>query len=438
MKLNSDQIRCLDLIAEGRNVFLTGQAGTGKSVTLMRATKWLEDQGKIVGVTSLTGVSALHIKGVTIHSWAGIGKYESKGAKLLEYVCKNRGALKRWKSTDYLVIDEISMMSPDMLDDLDFLGRRLRHSQEPFGGIKIIGCGDFCQLPPVVTDVLCLDAKSWSRIFPDLSKNYVYLQKNERQNDPEFQKMLSRIRLGITTAEDRELLQTRVGVDLNADWESEDLQIEPTKLRSHRKTVDEINRVELAKLKASGEKIKRFKADDRFESQYQLSDYIKECYINSLNKACQTKPVLDIAIGAQVMLVHNVSAESGLVNGSRGVILGFEEGRPKVRFRNGLEVCVPAIEIDFRVNPKIRVIRRQIPLILAYAVTIHKCQGSTLDCVDISLDKTIFADGQFYTALSRVRSLDGLTLSALDFDGVKVHPRAEEFYRQLGELNESK
>ena len=187
MDLNEEQRHAVNLILAGANVLLTGQAGTGKSFIIKRVVTELISRGKIVGVTSTTGVSALLINGTTIHRWSGIKLGELDAPKLYERAANNGFARKNWKQTSVLIIDEVSMLTPDLLEKLDYIGRHMRHDEKPFGGIQLILTGDFCQLPPVRSDVYCFQSPIWKYLIDEV----VYLRQVMRQNDPEFQKILS-------------------------------------------------------------------------------------------------------------------------------------------------------------------------------------------------------------------------------------------------------
>lgn len=420
MELNQGQTKALELIEKGTNIFLTGQGGVGKSELIKHVKNLWEARGKRIGITSLTGVSALSLGGMTIHSWAGIGLGDLSCAELLKKVRK-KPQKKNWMGTDLLVIDEISMLSPDLLTKLDFLGRALRRSEKPFGGIQLLFSGDFCQLPPVKTDVFCFECETWKACKLQIC----YLTQNMRQSDPVFGKILSEIRMGILTPEGRALLESRLHAKVGAEG------IVPTKLFSHRKAVDEINAAGLASIPRDNNPIQRFTAIDYIASKVEVPADIKQYYIAALDKACQARPVLDLVVGAQVMLIHNLDVKQGLCNGSRGMVLRFEEYRPVVRFLNGIEMIIAAHDWDLTVGEDIVASRRQIPLILAYAATIHKSQGSTLDCVEIDLGDDLFASGQFYVALSRVRTLEGLSITNLSTTGLISDPKVREFYSQL-------
>ncbi|MEI7986396.1 MAG: PIF1 family ATP-dependent DNA helicase [Armatimonadota bacterium] len=422
MELNAGQSHALELIESGRNIFLTGQGGVGKSALIKHVKSLWEARGKKIGITSLTGVSALALGGNTIHSWGGIGLGDLNCADLLKKVRK-KPQKKNWMGTDLLVIDEISMMSPDLLLKLDFIGRALRRCEKAFGGIQLVLSGDFCQLPPVKTDVFCFECTTWTACKLEV----VQLTENMRQSDPIFMKILGEVRMGILTQEGRQLLESRIGAKVGKEG------IVPTKLFSHRKAADEVNEKGLAAIPRDNNVLQRFAAIDYIAAKHEIPEDIKRYYIAAIDKACQARPVLDLLVGAQVMLIHNLDPKQGLVNGSVGHVIRFEEMRPVVRFSNGIETIIQAHDWDLTVGEDIVASRRQIPLILSYAITIHRSQGSTLDYVEIDLGDDIFAAGQFYVALSRVRSLEGLSITNFSKGGLISDPKVRNFYAQLEE-----
>jgi ATP-dependent DNA helicase PIF1 len=420
MELNPGQTYALGLIEAGRNIFLTGQGGVGKSELIKHVKSLWEARGKKIGITSLTGVSSLALRGMTIHSWAGIGLGDLSCAELLKKVRK-KPQKKNWMGTDLLVIDEISMMSPDLLLKLDFVGRAMRRCERAFGGIQLVFSGDFCQLPPVKTDVYCFEGETWKACNLEV----VQLTQNMRQSDPLFMKILSEVRMGILTPEGRALLESRLNAKVGKEG------IIPTKLFSHRKAADEINEAGLRAIPRNDNVLQKFEAYDYISAKHEIPEHIQKFYVQALNKACQAKPILYLLVGAQVMLIHNLDVKQGLVNGSCGIVIRIEEMRPVVRFSNGIETIIQAHDWDLTVGEDIVVSRRQIPLILSYAITIHKCQGSTLDYVEIDLGDDIFTSGQFYVALSRVRTLEGLSITNLSTRGLLSDPKVRNFYAQL-------
>lgn len=420
-KLNTEQLKALELIIKGENVFLTGQAGTGKSYILSVVKTELRRAGKDVAITSTTGCSGLLIGGTTIHRWAGIKKGELDFHGLLARVRKNSYARKNWKLVNTLIIDEISMMPPDLFDKLEWIARQMRSDPRPFGGIQIIISGDYFQLPAIKTDALCFESRSWNTC---IQGNIIYFKQNMRQSDKDFQQLLAEIRTGVVTDMTKAILMSRI------DFKVEKNGIQPTKLYSRRFDVDDINELEIRKLVSAENNVRRYRCTDIFEPRVE-NIKTKDMFTAIVDRDCQGRKVLDLAIGAQVMLIINLDIDAGLVNGSRGVVVRFEEQRPVVKFMNGIEMIIKAHVWEFDIGEGIKISRIQIPLILSWAITVHKSQGSSLDCVEADLGETIFDFGQFYTALSRVRTLEGLSISALDFEKVMAHPKVVKFYEEL-------
>lgn len=420
MEFNKQQSEAIETVMKGHNVFITGQGGVGKSEIIKIVTKKLEDEGKIVAVTSLTGISALSIGGSTIHSWAGIGLGDKASSVLVTRARKYRK--KEWQQTDLLIIDEVSMLSADLFEKLDAVSRRLRFCPaRAFGGLQLLLCGDFCQLPPVKQSQFCFESRSWQ----ECNLKICYLTINMRQSDVEFQSLLSRSRLGLLTDGDKDLLHSRVGARKTS------CLIKPTTMFSKRYQVEDLNNAELDRL--ASEK-KTFNSLDETDHEYDLDPPEKDKIKSIVNKSCLAQETLVLATGAQVMLIVNIKAR-GLVNGSRGVVVGFKNG-PIIKFLNGSMFEALPVEWKIKLSEDYSAFRKQIPVILAYATTIHKAQGATLDCVEVDLGSEIFSEGQFYTALSRVKSLDGLFITDLDTTKVKCNEKVLKFYLALKEKEE--
>ena len=421
MKLNTGQQQAFDAIKSGRNVFLTGQAGTGKSELIKVVKDFYEQRSQTCAVTSLTGNSAMQLKGTTIHRWSGYGIGNLKGGELVDKVRKNRNAMKNWKTTALLIIDEVSMMSPNMLDDLNYIGRAIRRVTSAFGGIQLLFCGDWAQLPPVKTDAYCFESPTWNLCDFEVH----YLRENMRQSEGQFQAILAEIRMGILSDAGKSLLESRLNVSVGGDG------IQPVKLFPKRALVDTINMKRLKEIVREDNQVQVFKAIDYYSSKYPVNAKYKDEHIAALTKACQAKPVLELAVGAQVVLIHNLDIDSGLVNGSCGMIIAFEELRPLVRFLNGIEMIIQAHDWEVKLGEDLSINRRQIPLILGYAMTMHRAQGMSLDCVEVDLGPDNFAEGQFYTALSRVRKVGGLSISNLCYEALKYDAKVISFYKAI-------
>lgn len=413
--LSPDQEKVMSLIREGKSVFITGRGGTGKTTLLMYAIQELQMMYGIdrVFVTSSTGFSACHIKGTTIHSFGGIGYGEGTTEEIIRKMYPK--PRKRWRDAAAILNDEISMLSPDIFDKLEETPRIIRHSNKPFGGIQFIAFGDFYQLSPVYKDGeevrYCFEAKSWNRVFNCV----VELKTVFRQRDAAFLKVLEDVRHGYITSESASILRTRVGADLSKFAGG---KIKPTRLRAHRETVARENEAELMKLTGEGMKSTAIDTAD------------SDAYLAMLQNNCQAPDVLYMRVGAQVLLLRNLDVSAGLCNGAAGVIVGFENGQPRVEFAS-TTLSVEKIDWEIKVGKDVVARRWQFPLILGWSITIHKSQGMTLDCVDVELSH-LFAAGQGYTALSRVRSLEGLSIDMIpSAASIATSEKVEEFYKNF-------
>jgi len=405
-QLNQEQEYVLEVIKSGKNIFINAPAGTGKSTVIKyfyQTTKNIN-----IGLTSTTGISALNIGGVTLHSFLGIGLGFGDVNCLYRKISNNTSKYNIWKSLDMLIIDEISMLSPALFDKLENVARKIRGNDHTFGGIQLIVLGDLFQLPCIGSSCLIVD----SLIFKKCFHTTIELRNIIRQDDRLFKNVLNKIRVGNVDTQVKNILTSRIFKFNKQD------QIQPTKLFCIKKEVCALNEKELDKLSISGRVFNEY--DMKFSNPNN-----KYCCENFI-KNSTTPENLQICIGAQVMLTVNISRH--LANGSRGVVVGFDELQyPIVKFYFGERIITPHIFDIFSPNLQGKMIKvgsaTQIPLKIAYALTIHSCQGSTLDCVEVDL-KEAFEYGQAYTALSRVRRLDGLYLKKFDFNVIKPHPSA--------------
>lgn len=412
---NPEQEYVLKLIEDKKNVFINAPAGTGKSELIKYFNKQ-QPSSRTIGLTSTTGMSALNIEGSTLHSFLGIGLGKENVDDLYDKILKNESKRQLWLKLELLIIDEISMLNPDLFDKLEKLARKLRENNLRFGGIQLVVTGDLFQLPCVSQNSVLIVHSSKFRKCID---NVVEFRNIIRQKDYIFKTVLNKIRIGIVDKQVRQILKSRF-IKANC------INIKPTKLYSTRNSVDSINEKELNKL---AEKNFEFKEYNMVFVNQNCSilyfDYITKNFI----KNCTTPETLQICEGAQVMLTYNISPT--LVNGSRGVVTGFtSENYPIVKFLHQVAVIHP---VKFNLyqtlnNGKIKTIgyAMQVPLKIAFALTIHACQGSTLDYVSLDLNNT-FEYGQAYTALSRVKTLDGLFIKKFDFGVIQAHPEALKF-----------
>merc|ERR1719427_162075 len=408
---NSKQRQALESIKRGENVFFTGGAGTGKTFLLKHAIGSLSPSGLFI--TASTGVAACHIGGITLHQFAGVGKATVSPQECLKQALRKPSTIKRWKSCKHLIIDEISMISSNFFDILDYLGRafNVNNKNKPFGGIQLIICGDFFQLPPVYKGTgnnkkFCFQSKAWSNCnFRVIELSQVY-----RQKDPKFINILQGIRVGLCGKAAAQILKNTECNEVSKG------SIVATKLCTHRKNVEETNKNCLEKLIGDP---RTFTYKD--ENQY---------YSSFINQLLPDTVSVTLKVGAQVMLTKNINPAIGLVNGTRGVITALGKNFPVVKFIGGHEQTIGLERWSVKVTPDLTVIRRQIPLKLGWAVSIHKSQGMTIDFVEMNLEQ-VFEQGQAYVALSRVRSLDGLRVERFSSSCIRVNPDVIEFYKSI-------
>ncbi|XP_015666789.1 ATP-dependent DNA helicase PIF1 [Protobothrops mucrosquamatus] len=408
--LSQEQSRVLSAVLSGKNVFFTGSAGTGKSYLLKKIVASFPPNGTYV--TASTGVAACQIGGITLHAFAGIGSGKAPLHQCLE-LAQRPGVRQQWLNCRCLIIDEISMVEGEFFDKLEAVARDVRKCEDPFGGIHLIICGDFLQLPPVAKDhrqpKFCFQAKSWRKCI----HLNMELTEVRRQADKEFISLLNAVRLGRCTEEVNRLLTQTIMQKVERDG------ILATRLCTHKDDVEFTNTMQLQQL--SGQ-LRSFKAVD---SDPMLA--------KTLDAQCPVKSIIELKEGAQVMLTKNLDVSQGLVNGARGVVIGFEtegKGLPKVRFLCGVTNVIGLERLVFKGPGGTYLTRQQIPLKLAWAISIHKSQGMTLDCAEVSLSR-VFESGQAYVALSRARSL--ASLRVLDFEAkvVRANPCVLRFYKEL-------
>jgi ATP-dependent DNA helicase PIF1 len=414
--LNEEQQSVLDEVNEGKNVFVTGPGGVGKSFLIREIKRQLESKGKKVAITSLTGMAALLIgpEARTIHSWAGVGTGSRSVSDMYQFIRKCQPKIREaWRTTNTLIIDEISMMSDELFEKLDELGRLLRWKPEvPFGGLQIICLGDFYQLPPINTKFV-FESPMWEQTINTI----VFLDTIYRQKDPIFQKILNEIRIGEVSDETDRILKTRIGLDFSKEV------IQPTKIFTRRDIVDFVNKENLDKL--TGETV-TYKSITKGKVN---TDAIKNA-IKKMDSNSQYIEELKLKIGSQVMLITNLDQDSGLVNGKVGIVKECKATYVLVQFK-GNEYTTEIKYAEWKVEGYETVSRNQIPLILAYAITTHKSQGATLESAYIDIGRSVFEYGQAYVALSRVKSLEALYLHDYDRKAIRAHPKVVEYYKSL-------
>ncbi|EEH09926.1 DNA repair and recombination protein pif1 [Histoplasma capsulatum G186AR] len=471
--LSEEQKRVVEaIVKDGKSIFFTGSAGTGKSVLMREIIKKLREKYRKepdrIAVTASTGLAACNIEGVTLHSFAGIGLGKGPVADLVKKVKQNQKNRTRWLRTKVLVIDEISMVDGDLFDKLEEIARKIRNNGRPFGGIQLVVTGDFFQLPPVPDSTkvakFAFSASTWNTTI----QHTILLTHVFRQKDPKFAGMLNEMRLGKLSPETIAAFK-QLSRPLNFHDSLEATELFPT-----RSEVENANSARMARL--SGETMVFTAVDGgTMQNEAQRSQLLADC----------VAPTIQLKKGAQVMLIKNM--DESLVNGSLGKVVAFMDearfdyytkndedfaGDPshddrksqainKVRsYENkigtvstngkwpvvcfvqpdGTErhlLCQPEtwkIELP---NGEVRAQRTQVPLILAWALSIHKAQGQTLQRVKVDLGR-VFEKGQAYVALSRATSQAGLQVSRFDPRRVMVHPKVLEFYSNLSTVHNIK
>lgn len=381
------QEKALEHLKSKRNVFLTGQPGTGKTYTINQYIDWCISNGIIPSVTASTGIAAIHVKGKTIHSWSGVRNDNSLTKQDIEDILENPWTRERLSRAEVLIIDEISMVSAKLLNVVDMLLRACRNNDNSFGGLKVVAVGDFFQLPPVKGD-FAFTSEAWKQA----DFKVCYLHQQYRQSDKVFNDILTGIRAGHLEEDQKQIIRDRVAEDVS--------QFDGAiRLDTHNQKVDKINEAKLDMIDAE-------------PKTYVMSEYGNEKVIKALKSSCLSPERLILKPGAKVMFTKN-DMDKRWVNGTQGEVVQCDEASVKVRLRTGATYDVGIEEWaqteGYGKNAKVIATLMQIPLKLAYAITIHKSQGMTLDeaVIDVS---HVFECGQAYVAISRVRSLEGVHL----------------------------
>jgi ATP-dependent exoDNAse (exonuclease V) alpha subunit len=415
-----DQELAIETMLSGENVFLTGSAGAGKTYALNEFIRIAKKSGKKVAVTASTGIAATHLGGNTIHSWSGIGVRETLPKNFAKDLPKNR--VDKIGKADILIIDEISMLHDYYLDMVDEVCREVRGQRtQPFGGLQVVFCGDFFQLPPVVRraeaddfDGIDVDPDEPTKtpfaynstVWQELDPVVLYLDSQFRQEDAEFLEILNKIRAGEINRHYADKIAARHNATLGEGGEI-------TELHTHNFNVDHKNTAKLASL--TGE-----------SHFYDMTTTGKEHFVERMQKSCLALPRLELKKDALVMAIKN-DQNGRFVNGSIGTVVDFEKETdyPIVQFRNDRKCTVEPIMWENRDGDVKLASLTQIPLKLAYAITVHKSQGMTLDAARINL-ANCFEPGMGYVALSRVKSLKNLSIAGLNSKAFFVHPEVSE------------
>jgi ATP-dependent DNA helicase PIF1 len=412
-----------------KNVFLSGCGGVGKTYAINIIARHFSNRGKLVACTATTGIAAiplsipeLGICGSTLHSWSGVGLGQDTAEKLFAKVKESGKARTRWMKTHLLIVDEVSMLSAEFITKLDYIGRQIRRCPDFFGGIVVLFSGDFLQLPPVNANFVFL-ASEWEHA----NFSYFILEEPKRYKDLEWFALLQRMRKGNLTEKDCKFLKSKTVA--YEKWisqrKTDELIVKPTVLHSKKIDVETENERELKILPGP---LKTYRAQDTFKS---LNGYAKaEHYLKPLEDAIPE--VICLKVGAQVMLKANLDLDAGLANGSRGVVVAVYDDMVRVKWMSGSTTLVDPF-VWLQKDKDGIATRSQIPLILAWSLTIHKCQGCSLDYVIGDLSD-IFCDHQGYVLASRVRTSEGLLLVNFNPKKITVDTRAVKFMERIEAL----
>lgn len=455
MELSDEQIYALELFKQGNNLLISGPGGTGKSKLIRDFVYYAKENKKKIQITALTGCASLllGLNAKTIHSWSGIRLCKGTNESIIEQACKNKNAKKNWKSVQILIIDEGSMMSRKMFDVLNAIAKKIRNDPRPFGNIQVIVTCDFYQLPPIETQgeqesgEFCFESPQYFDTFP--LENHVLLTKIFRQNDPQYIEILNEVRKGKLTPPTIEILKKYVNRDYNIE---ENNGIYLTKLFPTRSRVDNLNNqmfdaledspksYELTKSRntllymESGKAIEKEKIDLCMCLQQRDID-------NEINQLISSSPALEklsLKINTMVMCNINLDMERKICNGSQGIVVDFvgPDNAPKVRFSNNVTIVMNKHVWQSETYPTISI--SQYPLQHAWALTIHKIQGTTLKVAQMDIGNSVFTYGQSYVALSRIESINGLYLSGFEPNRIKANPKVTAFYEKIPPIDTDK
>lgn len=405
------QEQALSILKTGGNVFLTGEPGAGKTHTLNRYIEYLKDHQISVAVTASTGIAATHINGMTIHAWSGIGIKDSLSPAELDEITQRERVVRRIAKTSVLVIDEVSMLDGGVLSMVEAVTRSIKGMPLPFGGMQVVLVGDFFQLPPVTRRGDTMQFAFESSVWQGLDPLVCYIDEQYRQDDETLGALLSSIRKGEIDESVYDLLGSCSETSFREG-------MEPTKLYTHNADVDAMNKKRLAEL------------NERSRT-FQMSAKGNKQLLEGLKRSCLSPEILELKVGAMVMCTKN-NFEVGYVNGTLGQVtdLDTKNGNPVIETLDGREITITSASWTVADGDKVLAEVTQYPLRLAWAITVHKSQGMSLDAAEMDL-KNAFEYGQGYVALSRVRTLSGLLLRGCNARALEVHPtilrRDQEF-----------
>lgn len=410
------QKEALEILKMGHNVFLTGKPGAGKTYLLNKYIEYLKKHKISVAITASTGIAATHIGGITIHSWSGIGVRKNLSPRQIDDLLDREYLVKRLNKAEVLIIDEISMIEATMLDDINNICRALRRKEEPFGGLQVVLVGDFFQLPPVNKEggfSPAYESESWK----STKFAICYLSEQHRQSDEVLTKILGQIRDNCVSGDMHyELLRTTS--------QTFDDEIEPVRLFTHNTDVDRLNNERLAEI-------------NNEISNFTMTTKGKDKHVERLIKSCLSPEQLQLKEGAVVMCTKN-NFEDGYVNGTMGKVIGFDSKTkfPTIETVDKKRLTITPTEWAFEDEGKVIASIQQIPLRLAWAITVHKSQGMSIDRAEIDLSQT-FEYGQGYVALSRLKHIKGLRLLGLNKVALQVNPLVVKQDKRFNKLSDA-
>lgn len=451
MELSDEQQYALELFNNKENLFITGPGGVGKTHLIQKFIDSANERNKNVQVCALTGCASLLLgsSAKTIHSWSGIKLAKGSKKTVVEQALNTKGSKKKWKNIDILIIDEVSMMSKKIFEILEEIARIAKKNTKPFGGIQLVLSGDFFQLPPIgnsnepETCEFCFESDKWESVIP--IDNHIELTTMFRQKDPKYIEILSQVRIGQLTIENANILKEHCNKTYD---QTSNNNISLTKLFPLKAKVDSINMKMFEKIESENHNYQvecKYDCTTYTESGVNIPSQIlsmcrklsmsqKEYETNSLmlNSPCEAE--LNLKINTLVMCTINLDLDSGICNGSQGVIVDLigPDSIPLVKFKNGMQVLIQKHSWQSFDYPTIAV--KQYPLKLAYALTVHKIQGATLDMAEIDVGSSVFEYGQTYVAMSRVKSIEGLYLRDFNPNKIKVNEKVIKFYNRIPQI----
>jgi len=420
LDLSASQKRAFIKFKMGDSLLILGSAGTGKSRLVKEFLKYnQENDNKTMYITSTTGISAYNIGGITINSFMGIGTAEAPVEVLLKRLRYKQSIRDRIIQTEILVIDEISMMSASTFEKINVIFQTFKRCKRPFGGIQLVLTGDFLQLETVFNNKNILDQEQDTRLIIEselfnkmFKKSTITLRENFRQiSDNKYIDILTRIRRGLHTTDDIKILNTRL------NRETDDNIIH---LVSSNKKAQQINNKAMSRIESR---------DYIFETIYTRNGDEETCDL--LEKDLESQFVqkgmqkLVLKQGCRVILVKNLNVERGLVNGSTGSIQEIQDDKIRILFDNNVTETITRVEWELELENS-KVTCSQIPLMLAYSITIHKSQSLSLDKAVLDLGDC-FCNHMVYVALSRVKSLDGVYLKTFNEKKITVNNKLLEY-----------